>query len=119
MRKKKKFLLWGMLLLLFIAVMGCSPGQPTEEAATETRVETELATLPPTEAPTALAESQESIEEPTDEPEETEETEDTSSEDAMSTDHVGACVECHTDQAMLINTADPVEEVESENEGAG
>lgn len=44
MRIKQKFLLWGMLLLLIIAVMGCSPGQTTEEAVTETPEETELAT---------------------------------------------------------------------------
>ena len=29
------------------------------------------------------------------------------------------CIDCHTDQARLMDTADPVEEVESENEGAG
>jgi cytochrome c peroxidase len=116
MRIKLKFMLWGMLLLLVMAIMGCSPGQPTEEAVTETPQEIELATLPPTDAPTATAESRESIEEPTDE---LEVTEDTSSEDAMSADQDGACVECHTDQAMLIDTADQVEEVESENEGAG
>jgi len=113
---KQKFLLWGMLFLLLMTVMGCSPGQRTEEVVTEIPEETELATLPPTVAPTATDEIQESVDEPTDEPEQTE---DTSSEDAMSTDQDGACVECHTDKAMLIDTADPVEEVESENEGAG
>jgi len=29
------------------------------------------------------------------------------------------CVDCHTDQQALIDTADPVEEVVSENEGEG
>lgn len=116
MKMNQKFLLGGMLILLLMAVMGCSPGQPTEEVVTEIPEETELATLPPTVAPTATDEIQESVDEPTDEPEQTE---DTSSEDAMSTDQDGACVECHTDKAMLIDTADPVEEVESENEGAG
>jgi hypothetical protein len=121
MRKKTKFLLVGLLLLLLTAVMGCSPGQPIEEAVTEIPAETELATLPPTETPTATAESQESIEEPDEsgEIEETQETEDSSDEEAISTGQDGACVECHTDQEMLIDTADPVEEVESENEGAG
>jgi hypothetical protein len=32
---------------------------------------------------------------------------------------VDECVECHTDKDRLIDTADPVEDTESENEGAG
>ena len=32
---------------------------------------------------------------------------------------VDNCVECHTDQQTLIDTADPVAEVVSENEGEG
>ena len=32
---------------------------------------------------------------------------------------VDNCVECHVDQQALIDTADPVEEVVSENEGEG
>jgi len=32
---------------------------------------------------------------------------------------VDNCVECHTDQQTLIDTADPVAEIESENEGEG
>ncbi|MFN2104282.1 MAG: hypothetical protein ACK2UR_08295 [Candidatus Promineifilaceae bacterium] len=30
-----------------------------------------------------------------------------------------ACMDCHSDKDMLIDTADPVEEVVSENEGEG
>jgi hypothetical protein len=85
------------------------------EPETESSVETEQATEPPNEAPTATAE----LEEPTDEPEETEEPGDSEVDDAMSSDETSTCVECHTDQAMLIDTADPVEVAESENEGAG
>ena len=32
---------------------------------------------------------------------------------------VDKCLDCHTDKDMLIQTADPEEEVISENEGAG
>ena len=32
---------------------------------------------------------------------------------------VDNCVECHTDQQTLIDNADPVAEIESENEGEG
>jgi hypothetical protein len=32
---------------------------------------------------------------------------------------VDYCIECHTDQQTLIDTADPVAEVVSENEGEG
>jgi cytochrome c peroxidase len=111
----KKFLWVGFLLLLLMVMAGCSSGQPSVEPETELPVETEQATESPTEAPTATAE----LEEPTAEPEETEELEDSGVDDAMSSDETSACVECHTDQAMLIDTADPVEELESENEGAG
>jgi hypothetical protein len=110
----KKFLIMGFLLALLIFASGCSPAQPTQEPATEVPVEMEQATQPPTEAPTATDE-----EEAVEEPEETEEPEDSESDDAVSAGETSACIECHTDQAMLIDTAEPVEEVESENEGSG
>ena len=34
-------------------------------------------------------------------------------------EEVDACVDCHTDKDQLIDTADAVEEVESENSGEG
>jgi hypothetical protein len=40
-------------------------------------------------------------------------------EEVAAEPQVDNCVECHTDQQTLIDTADPVEEVASENEGEG
>ena len=120
MRSIKKILLIGFLLVIMIIAAGCSPSQPTEEPATALPVETEPATQPAAEAPTAT-QPEEMVEE-SEEPEETEvqeETKDSSSDDAMSSGEISACEVCHADQAMLIDTADPAEEVESENEGAG
>lgn len=111
--KNNKYLRLGTLLLLLIGVIGCNPEQPIGEQATEfIPTATKQATLSPTEIPTAAVVQ----EKPT---EESEETDESSSDEAMSEVQDGACVECHTDQEMLIDTADPVEEVESENEGAG
>jgi septal ring-binding cell division protein DamX len=116
MKDTKKFLLIGFLLTLLILAAGCSPAQTTVEPETRAPVETEQATLPPTELPTATIQEQEVTEEPeeTEAPDENE-----TDDDAMPSEETSACVACHTDQAMLIDTADPVEEVESENEGAG
>jgi len=114
MSETKKILLVGFLLSLLFIAAACSPAQPTTEPATEPPVETVEATTPPTEAPTAIPE-----EEQVEEPEANEDPEDNETDQAISSEETGACLECHTDQAMLIDTADPVEEVESENEGAG
>ena len=115
MMRNKRFLQLGIILMLVLVVMGCSQSQATEELAPKVQEETAQATAPPTELATATAE----IDEPTEEPEETEETEDSGTEDMAPAEQLSACVECHTNQAMLIETADLVEEVESENEGAG
>ena len=63
--------------------------------------ETEVPVLEPMETATEVAVVEPTIEMPTEEPE------------------TDKCVECHTDKERLIETADPVVEVESENEGAG
>ncbi len=55
-------------------------------------------------------------EEPEEETEEPAEEEDSTAASAQGDD---ACIDCHTDKQALIDTSDPVEEVESENEGAG
>jgi len=111
----KKILFLGLMLALLLVAAGCSPAQPTLEPTVEKPVETEEATLPPTEAPTATPAEEESAEETvtTEEPGESE------NDQAVSPGEISACVECHSDQAMLIDTAAPVEEVEIENEGAG
>ena len=120
MRSIKKILLIGFLLAIMIIAAGCNPSQSTEEPAAALPAETEPATQPATEAPTAT-QPDEMVEEPeeTEEPEEPGETEDSSGGDAMLSGETSACETCHADQAMLIDTADPVEEIESENEGAG
>ena len=111
----KKILFLGLMLSFLLVAAGCSPAQPTLEPTVEKPVETEEATLPPTETPTATPAAEESAEETvtTEEPGESE------NDQAVSPGEISACMECHSDQAMLIDTAAPVEEVESENEGAG
>ena len=105
-----KILFIGFVLAILLVAVGCSPAQPTVEPIVETPVETEEATLPPTEAPTAT---------PAEETEASEDPGESENDQAVSPGEPSACVECHSDQAMLIDTAAPVEEVESENEGAG
>lgn len=99
--KKNYFLHICSLLFILIALAACNPG---EVPATEGPVETQQATDEPSIKPTATVET----EEPSPEPEETNEPEE-----------ISACIECHTDKTMLIETSAPQEEVESENEGAG
>ena len=111
----KKILFLGLMLAFLLAAAGCSPAQPTLEPTVEKPVETEEASLPPTEAATATPTEEESAEET----ETTEEPGDSENDQARSPEEISACVECHSDQGMLIDTAAPVEEVESENEGAG
>ena len=108
----------GLIILLLILVAGCSQGQVTEEHTQEAVVETTEVNLPPTEQPTPTVEIEPTAE-ISGESEQPEESADDNSEDVATPEQESNCIECHTDQAMLIDTADPVEEVESENEGAG
>ena len=112
--KTRRILLCVVFVVILLTVAGCSSEAPATAAVTEEPVQTEQATLSPTAAPTAT--EQQAATEVVDE---TEEPQPEDEDDAASTEEVNACVACHTDQAMLIDTADPVEEVESENEGAG
>jgi hypothetical protein len=110
--KKNYFLHICSLLFILIALAACNPG---EVPATEGPVETQQATDEPSIKPTATVET----EEPSPEPEETNEPEDSETGEEVSPEEISACIECHTDKTMLIETSAPQEEVESENEGAG
>ncbi len=101
------------LVLLVISLAACSPkpadAEETQveavEAAEIEEEETEVEAEPETE-PTAA--SEEAVEE---------ESEEESVADIPS--KISECLVCHSDKQMLIDTADKVEELESENEGAG
>ena len=112
MLKTKLFLFIVCFLIISVAISACST---PETPAPQVPVATEQSIEQPTSSPTAVVET----EEPSPEPEETEEPEVEGSEHAGTPDEISACVECHTDQTMLIDTAAPQEEAESENEGAG
>lgn len=118
MLRKKRFLLFCSLLFVSIVAAACSlPEVNTAEVA----VEIEQVIDTPTSLPTATVETEEPSPEPvqTEEPDNPEEPKESGSGEEISTGDTSACVECHTDQTMLIDTAAPQEEVESENEGAG
>jgi hypothetical protein len=122
--KNANFLLILILIPLLLGGWGCTTASPSPEATTavaqvsEAPAETEAPIT--TEAPReteAVIETEEPTAEPTEPPAEEPTEEITEAEPAQdSTDY---CVECHSDQQMLIDSAAPVEEVESENEGAG
>ena len=103
---------WGIVLTLLLAA--CSPAQPTENPAEEPVVQTEQPAIPPPAAPIETPQ-----EEVAEEPVETEEPADDQTYLAASSEETSACLDCRSDQAKLMETADPVEEVESENEVAG
>jgi hypothetical protein len=112
MVKNCKLLMLCFFLFAAIHITACGPG---ESALTEVPVDTEQVSAVTTSAPTVTVE----IEEPSPEPVETEETVEEGSDDVTVSEEMSACVSCHTDKTMLIDTAAPQEEVESENEGAG
>jgi hypothetical protein len=136
--KPKTILTPVFLLLMLLAVWGCKPAPaPTQAPATTTEVEL-ITTEVPEEAPAEAAveatddspaaeeavqvnkDPSEGLEDETGEPaEETEESAEEEENTAASAQGDDACIDCHTDKQALIDTSDPVVEVESENEGAG
>ena len=120
--RRMKNLIFAIALLALMGLSSCA-GQPTPTAVLPTPTAvlptpTEYAYPAPmndpgevaarlTEMPEAAAATptQPSVPEPT--------------EEVVAEPQVDNCLECHTDQQMLIDTADPVAEVVSENEGQG
>jgi len=103
------------VLLLALPLTGCG-GQPTLEAEPTA---TAYAYPPPLNDPDEVTASltaipDEEAEAPTEQAPDPEPTEAVAAEP-----QVDNCVECHTDQQILIDSADPVAEIESENEGEG
>ena len=86
--------------LLLIGLVGCQ-AEAAQQPETAT-VDQEPAPVEESAAPTEAAESTEMAE----------------AEEAEAAPE-NQCLVCHTDQASLMNTADPVEDTESESSGEG
>jgi hypothetical protein len=98
-QRKISLLLAGVGLILFmLALSGCGQSEPALPSPT---------TLPPT---TVASPTSETAAEPE---------ADIQDEDAGVGEETDHCLACHTDQAKLMEVADPVIETESENEGEG
>jgi hypothetical protein len=103
------------VLLLVLSLVGCG-GQTTPEVGPTA---TAYTYPPPMYDPDEVSASLTAIPEeeaaaPTEEVQAPEPT-----EEVVVEPQVDNCIECHTDQQALIDTADPVAEVLSENEGEG
>ena len=114
MKITKIYFLFAVLLLV-ISLVGCgSEPTPTAELPEVTH-----AYPPPMNDPEEVAASltkmpEEEVAAPTEETTDPEPTDEVAAEP-----QVDNCVECHTDQQALIDTADPVADLVSENEGEG
>ena len=121
MSRERNLILFVALAAL-VALPGCNEQSAPMVAAPTA---TEYAYPPPAYDPdevvaslTAMPEEDQEAADPTEEPQpEAPETGDT--EMVAAEPEVDNCLACHTDQQTLIDTADPVAEVESENEGEG
>lgn len=108
---KNRFSAWGYALILVSAILalgsllvGCGSPEPLPGGEGEGEAIAEVV-LEPTAAPATP------VDEPTDTPEPV--------ADIVDPLPADECLDCHTDKDMLIDTADPEEEVISENEGEG
>lgn len=112
MRKNKSIVfVWLIILLSLFILVGCSQNSAEVDPTAVSVVEEE------TETPVSEAtETIEAVQE-----EEINTTEDESAEEEMAVvpEEPNYCLECHTDQQMLIDTAKPEEVVISESEGEG
>ena len=107
------FVILGLLLVL--TLMGCAEQATPEAQPTATEYAYPAPLNDPAEVAASLTEvPEEGAAESNEEVVEPEPTEAIAAEP-----QVDNCVECHTDQQILIDTADPVAEVASENEGEG
>jgi mono/diheme cytochrome c family protein len=110
---KQLFLVAGLLLVM--SLVGCAEATSPEAPATATAYAYPAPLNDPADVAASLTEvPEEGAADTNEEPAEPEPTEAIAAEP-----QVDNCVECHTDQQTLIDTADPVAEVESENEGEG
>lgn len=116
--REKKNRLGGLCLLLILLFTACSPTGVAVEPTSTPPGAMQLPADTPTEAANPTSEIQ-SVTPPSEETSQPDDQGNWQIETEEAAENVSACVECHTDQAMLIDTADPVEEVKSENEGAG
>jgi len=107
-----------MFAVLMTAVVGCATATKPPAAPTDTVVKTEEAAPAPTEE-RALTEEPDPTETPEEAVEPTESPTKAPAAPTGGSTAESACVDCHSDQQKLIDTAKPEEPVESENEGAG
>ena len=104
------------VLFLVLSLMGCG-GQATPEAEQTAII---YAYPPPMNDPEEVVASLTAIPDDETAAAPKEDTRDPEPTEAVAAEpQVDHCVECHTDQQILIDTADPVAEIESENEGEG
>ena len=110
LKKPGSFLLFTLLGLLLLSACGQATDIPTETEVAQV-VEEATATEEQVEEPTPTATQPEPTEAPTLEP--------TLEPTVEEINEAQSCINCHSDKDRLIDTADPVEVVETENEGEG
>ena len=113
--KISKIIFWISVLLIIMSIAGCgSEPTPTVEPPAATHAYPPPMNDPDEVAASLTAMPDEEVAAPAEEAPNPEPTDEIAVEP-----QVDNCVECHTDQQTLIDTADPIAEVVSENEGEG